>query len=92
DVDLSKDKSGPESPLEFQRSWYVEGHIRSGVISSVLAQQHVRNIPTKGTDLMKDHCPWNDMQLTDRTKRESHARRRRTKLRRNQAELDIYHR
>ncbi|GKC65007.1 hypothetical protein Tco_1097605 [Tanacetum coccineum] len=66
DADLSKDKSGPESPPEFQRSWYVEGHIRSGVISSVLAQRHLRNSPAK-------------------------ARRRRTKLRRNQAELDIYH-
>ncbi|GJT83150.1 hypothetical protein Tco_1057492 [Tanacetum coccineum] len=30
DADLSKDKSVPESPLEFRRSWYVEGHIRSG--------------------------------------------------------------
>ncbi|GKC62297.1 hypothetical protein Tco_1094895, partial [Tanacetum coccineum] len=27
DADLSKDKSGPESPPEFQRSWYVEGHL-----------------------------------------------------------------
>ncbi|GKA51610.1 hypothetical protein Tco_0744806 [Tanacetum coccineum] len=27
DVDLSKDKSGPESPPEFQRSWCVEGHL-----------------------------------------------------------------
>ncbi|GJU06480.1 hypothetical protein Tco_1122910 [Tanacetum coccineum] len=48
DADLSKDKSGPESPPEFRRSWYVEGHIRSGVISSVLAQQHLSNSPTKG--------------------------------------------
>nr|GEU51501.1 reverse transcriptase domain-containing protein [Tanacetum cinerariifolium] len=39
DADLSKDKSGLESPLEFQRSWYVEGHVRSGVISFVLAQR-----------------------------------------------------
>ncbi|GJW16146.1 hypothetical protein Tco_0020279 [Tanacetum coccineum] len=44
DADLSKDKSGPESPLEFQRSWYVEGHIRSGVISSVLMQRCQRTI------------------------------------------------
>ncbi|GJY87317.1 hypothetical protein Tco_0501945 [Tanacetum coccineum] len=48
DADLSKDKSGLESPLEFRRSWYVEGHIRSGVISSVLAQRYLRNSPTKG--------------------------------------------
>nr|GEZ98491.1 hypothetical protein [Tanacetum cinerariifolium] len=33
-----------ESSLEFWRSWYVEGHIRSGVISSVLMQQHQRTI------------------------------------------------
>ncbi|GJW37536.1 hypothetical protein Tco_0060456 [Tanacetum coccineum] len=44
DADLSKDKSGPESPLEFWRSWYVEGHIRSGVISSVLMQRCQRKI------------------------------------------------
>ncbi|GJX88477.1 hypothetical protein Tco_0340491 [Tanacetum coccineum] len=49
--------NGPESPLEFQRSWYVKGHIKSGVISSVLMQ-----------------------------------RIRRTMLRRNQAELDLYYR
>ncbi|GJV78454.1 retrovirus-related pol polyprotein from transposon TNT 1-94 [Tanacetum coccineum] len=42
DADLLKDKSGPESPLEFWRSWYVEGHIRSGVVSSVLAQRYLR--------------------------------------------------
>ncbi|GJX12102.1 putative reverse transcriptase domain-containing protein [Tanacetum coccineum] len=44
DVDLSKDKSGPESPPEFHRSWYVEGHVMSRVISSVLAQQYLRTI------------------------------------------------
>ncbi|GJS47409.1 hypothetical protein Tco_0597530 [Tanacetum coccineum] len=44
DADLSKDKLGPESPLEFKRSWYVEGHIRSGVISSVLMQRCQRTI------------------------------------------------
>ncbi|GKG61669.1 hypothetical protein Tco_0621378, partial [Tanacetum coccineum] len=37
DSDLSKDKSGPDSPPEFRRSWYVKGHIKSGDISSVLA-------------------------------------------------------
>ncbi|GJT35357.1 hypothetical protein Tco_0925776 [Tanacetum coccineum] len=42
DADLSKEKLGPESPLEFQRSWYVEGHIRSRVISSVLIQRYLR--------------------------------------------------
>ncbi|GKB61257.1 hypothetical protein Tco_0917443, partial [Tanacetum coccineum] len=40
----------PESPSEFRRSWYVEEHIRSGVISSVLAQRHLRNSPTKGDE------------------------------------------
>nr|GEY92507.1 myb/SANT-like domain-containing protein [Tanacetum cinerariifolium] len=44
DADLSKYKSGPESPPEFQRSWCVEGHVRSGVISSVLAQRYLRTI------------------------------------------------
>nr|GEU86585.1 hypothetical protein [Tanacetum cinerariifolium] len=42
DVDLSKDKSGLESPPEFRRSWYVEEHVRSGVSSSVLAQWQQR--------------------------------------------------
>ncbi|GJT83146.1 hypothetical protein Tco_1057488 [Tanacetum coccineum] len=44
DADVSKDKSGPESPLEFWRSWYVEGHIRSGVISFVLMHRCQRTI------------------------------------------------
>ncbi|GKA70642.1 hypothetical protein Tco_0776781 [Tanacetum coccineum] len=35
---------GPEPQLEFWRSWYVEGHIRSGVISSVLMQRYQRTI------------------------------------------------
>ncbi|GKF34500.1 hypothetical protein Tco_0107700, partial [Tanacetum coccineum] len=39
DAGLSKDKSGLELPLEFRRSWYVEGHIRSRVISFVLMQR-----------------------------------------------------
>ncbi|GKC38885.1 reverse transcriptase domain-containing protein, partial [Tanacetum coccineum] len=50
DADLSKDKSVPGSPSEFRRSWYVEGHIMSGVVSSVLAQQHLRNSPIKGDE------------------------------------------
>ncbi|GJU22660.1 hypothetical protein Tco_1156002 [Tanacetum coccineum] len=49
-VDLSKGKSGVKSPPEFQRSFYVEGHIRSGVISSVLAQRHLRNSLKKGDE------------------------------------------
>ncbi|GJV66787.1 hypothetical protein Tco_1482296 [Tanacetum coccineum] len=44
DADLSKDKSGSESPPEFRRSWRVEGHVRSGVISSVLTQRYLRTI------------------------------------------------
>ncbi|GKB79303.1 hypothetical protein Tco_0946198 [Tanacetum coccineum] len=39
-----------ESPLEFWRSWYVEGHFWSGVISSVLAQRYLRNSLTKGDE------------------------------------------
>nr|GEW94035.1 reverse transcriptase domain-containing protein [Tanacetum cinerariifolium] len=44
---LVRDKLGSESLLEFQRSWYVKGHIRCGVISSVLAQRHLRYSQTK---------------------------------------------
>ncbi|GKD84177.1 hypothetical protein Tco_1351016, partial [Tanacetum coccineum] len=44
DADLLKDKSGTESPSALQRSWYVEGHVRSGVISSVLVQRYPRKI------------------------------------------------
>ncbi|GKA21799.1 reverse transcriptase domain-containing protein [Tanacetum coccineum] len=44
------DKAGAESPLEFWRSWYVEGHFWSGVISSVLAQRYLRNSLTKGDE------------------------------------------
>ncbi|GJS49607.1 hypothetical protein Tco_0599728 [Tanacetum coccineum] len=44
DADLSKDNSSLESPPEYQRSWYVEGHIRSGVISSILMQRYQRTI------------------------------------------------
>nr|GEY82362.1 hypothetical protein [Tanacetum cinerariifolium] len=36
--------SSPESPPELQRSCYVEGHTRFGVISSVLMQQYLRTI------------------------------------------------
>ncbi|GKF37104.1 hypothetical protein Tco_0113862, partial [Tanacetum coccineum] len=44
DANLLKDKSGPESPPEFRRSWRVKGHVRSGVISPVLAQRYLRTI------------------------------------------------
>nr|GEX58644.1 hypothetical protein [Tanacetum cinerariifolium] len=37
EADLSKDTSGMEPSLELRRSWCVEGHVRSGVISSVLS-------------------------------------------------------
>ncbi|GJX60652.1 zinc finger, CCHC-type containing protein [Tanacetum coccineum] len=39
---MSKDTPGPESPGELRRSWYVEGHVRSGVVSPVLAQRYQR--------------------------------------------------
>ncbi|GKD84626.1 hypothetical protein Tco_1355780, partial [Tanacetum coccineum] len=44
---LSKDTSGPEPPLELRRSWLVEGHDRSGVISSVLMQRYQRTLRQK---------------------------------------------
>nr|GEV85407.1 hypothetical protein [Tanacetum cinerariifolium] len=37
DTDLSKEKLGLESSPEFRRSWCLEGHVRSEVISFVLA-------------------------------------------------------
>ncbi|GJU73349.1 hypothetical protein Tco_1264754 [Tanacetum coccineum] len=43
-ADLPRDKSGPESPPEFWRSWCVEGHARSVVISSVLTQRYLKTI------------------------------------------------
>ncbi|GJZ42958.1 hypothetical protein Tco_0590213, partial [Tanacetum coccineum] len=42
DADLSKDKSGPEPPPAFWRSWCVEGDVRFGVISPVLMQRYLR--------------------------------------------------
>ncbi|GJU35259.1 hypothetical protein Tco_1183613 [Tanacetum coccineum] len=44
ETDMSKDTPGPESPEGLQRSWYVEGQIRSGVVSSVLAQQYQETV------------------------------------------------
>ncbi|GJS44895.1 reverse transcriptase domain-containing protein [Tanacetum coccineum] len=35
---------GPESPPELRRRWYVEGHIRFGVISFILAHRYQRTI------------------------------------------------
>ncbi|GJW18258.1 hypothetical protein Tco_0025694 [Tanacetum coccineum] len=60
DDDLLKDNSGPESLLEFRRSWYVEGHIKSGVISSVLMSHNQRTIrqrynPCEGPLSLKGH-------------------------------------
>ncbi|GKF56263.1 hypothetical protein Tco_0166603, partial [Tanacetum coccineum] len=37
DAGMSKDMLGPKKPGELHRSWYVEGHAKSRVISSVLA-------------------------------------------------------
>ncbi|GKA52827.1 hypothetical protein Tco_0746142, partial [Tanacetum coccineum] len=48
DANLSKDKSGPELPLELWRSWYVKGHIRSRVSSSVLMQRYQRTLRQRG--------------------------------------------
>ncbi|GKB39561.1 reverse transcriptase domain-containing protein [Tanacetum coccineum] len=62
---VSRVLQGPESLTKLQRNWCVQGHTRSGVISSVLMQQYLRTLQ---------------------------QRRRGTKLRRNQAELNTYHR
>ncbi|GJZ32426.1 hypothetical protein Tco_0577862 [Tanacetum coccineum] len=40
EAEMSKDTSDPESPEELRRGWYVEGQIRSGVISPLLAQRY----------------------------------------------------
>ncbi|GKA08266.1 hypothetical protein Tco_0687597 [Tanacetum coccineum] len=48
EADMSKDTSGPESPEELRRSWYVEGQTRSGVISPVLAQQYQETVLGSG--------------------------------------------
>ncbi|GKC19800.1 hypothetical protein Tco_1021950 [Tanacetum coccineum] len=90
DAKLSKDESGPESPLEFQRSWYVEGHIRSVVISSVLMQRCQRTIrqrysPCEGPLSLEGH-------VADKLYQERASWRRRTMLWRNQAKLDLYYR
>ncbi|GJR77334.1 hypothetical protein Tco_0089699 [Tanacetum coccineum] len=58
EADLSKDTSGPESPPELQRSWCVEAHVRSGVISSVLMQRYQRTlrqryIPCEGPQFLE---------------------------------------
>nr|GEY98097.1 hypothetical protein [Tanacetum cinerariifolium] len=49
--------SGPKSPLELQRSCGVEGHIRFGVISSVLMQRYQRITRQRVACLEGgDHC------------------------------------
>nr|GEX64236.1 hypothetical protein [Tanacetum cinerariifolium] len=55
DADLSKDKSGPESPPEFQRNWCFEGHARSGVISSVLMKRYQKTLRQKSWS--RTHTP-----------------------------------
>ncbi|GKF57361.1 hypothetical protein Tco_0170898, partial [Tanacetum coccineum] len=72
DADLSKDKSGPESPPEFRRSWCVEGHVRSEVISSVLAQWYLKTIrqrysPYEGPLSLERHVA--DRSYQERTSR-----------------------
>ncbi|GKF58808.1 hypothetical protein Tco_0172345, partial [Tanacetum coccineum] len=58
EADLSKDTPGLKSPPELQRSWCVEGQIRSGVISSVLMQRYQRTLrqrysPCEGPQSLK---------------------------------------
>ncbi|GJU39370.1 reverse transcriptase domain-containing protein [Tanacetum coccineum] len=60
EADLSKDTSGLEPQLEFRRNWYVEGHIKSGVISFVVMQRYQRtirqrNIPCEGPLSLEGH-------------------------------------
>nr|GEX22957.1 hypothetical protein [Tanacetum cinerariifolium] len=70
DADLSKDMSGPESPPELWRSWCVEGHIRFGVISSVLAQWNNEPLGLRRS-----------RSLEDRSRTKEKARRERPKSR-----------
>ncbi|GJY96964.1 retrovirus-related pol polyprotein from transposon TNT 1-94, partial [Tanacetum coccineum] len=44
EADLSKDTSGPKLSTELWRSWWVEGHIKSEFISSVLRQRYQRTL------------------------------------------------
>ncbi|GKG41591.1 hypothetical protein Tco_0473342 [Tanacetum coccineum] len=57
EVDMSKDTSGPESPEELWRSWYVEGQIRSGVISPFLAQQYKETVLGSGGANLRTRQP-----------------------------------
>nr|GFA73495.1 hypothetical protein [Tanacetum cinerariifolium] len=57
EVDMSKDTSGPKSPKEFQRSWYVEGQTMSGVISLVLAQQYQETVLGSGGANLRTRQP-----------------------------------
>ncbi|GKC68098.1 hypothetical protein Tco_1100696 [Tanacetum coccineum] len=57
DAGMSKDMLGPEKLGELQRRWYFKGHVRSGVISSVLAQRIRRSkLQRSPTDLDIHQC------------------------------------
>nr|GEZ92667.1 reverse transcriptase domain-containing protein [Tanacetum cinerariifolium] len=78
DANLSKDKSGPESPPEFQRSWCVKGHVRSGVISLVLAQWYLRTIRQSTSDTRRQTRSTMKSQKTpSKNKEPTHLRRSR---------------
>nr|GEW25584.1 reverse transcriptase domain-containing protein [Tanacetum cinerariifolium] len=72
DAGLSKDKSSPELSPEFRRSRYVEGHVRSGVISSVLAQRHLRVIRQR-----QAHSASKSQRTPSKNKEPTHLRRSR---------------
>nr|GEX26112.1 hypothetical protein [Tanacetum cinerariifolium] len=44
EADTSKDMTGPESPDELWKSWYVKGQTRSGFISPVRAQHYQETV------------------------------------------------
>ncbi|GJU14856.1 hypothetical protein Tco_1142822 [Tanacetum coccineum] len=48
EVGVSKETSGEQSPREIRRSWYVEGHVRSGVINTILSNDNPTKLGYKG--------------------------------------------
>nr|GEV21356.1 reverse transcriptase domain-containing protein [Tanacetum cinerariifolium] len=97
DADLSKDKSGPESPPEFWRSWCVKGNVRSRVIISILAQQYLRTIRQRQTrsTIKSQKTPSKNKELTylrmsrrleDQSTTTKNERRERSKSRRKMSE------
>ncbi|GJU96080.1 hypothetical protein Tco_1320836 [Tanacetum coccineum] len=62
DAGMSKDMLGLEKPRELRRRWYFKGHVKSRVISSILAQRYQRTTrqrpsPTMTTNATGDKGP-----------------------------------